>query len=109
MYRCVFVCRMSERKTGTTCGASEQRHLDQRIIDGGMPQKETIYVEDDTSGDSSRLIILSRLQHVINFDMPKEIETYVHRIGRTGRCGKTGVATTFINKQCSESILLDLK
>ena len=38
------------------------------------------------------------MQHVINFDMPKEIENYVHRIGRTGRCGKTGVATTFINK-----------
>jgi hypothetical protein len=36
---------------------------------------------------------------VINFDMPTEIENYVHRIGRTGRCGKTGVATTFINKQ----------
>lgn len=33
----------------------------------------------------------------------------VHRIGRTGRCGKTGVATTFINKSCSEVILLDLK
>ena len=49
------------------------------------------------------------VQHVINFDMPKEIETYVHRIGRTGRCGKTGVATTFINKNCSEAILLDLK
>jgi superfamily II DNA/RNA helicase len=39
------------------------------------------------------------IQHVINFDMPSEIENYVHRIGRTGRCGKTGVATTFINKQ----------
>lgn len=38
------------------------------------------------------------IQHVINFDMPDEIENYVHRIGRTGRCGKTGVATTFINK-----------
>jgi superfamily II DNA/RNA helicase len=38
------------------------------------------------------------IQHVINFDMPAEIENYVHRIGRTGRCGKTGVATTFINK-----------
>jgi len=49
------------------------------------------------------------VQHVINFDMPKEIETYVHRIGRTGRCGKTGVATTFINKNCAEAILLDLK
>jgi len=31
------------------------------------------------------------------------------RIGRTGRCGKTGIATTFINKNQSESILLDLK
>mgnify|MGYP003571761697 CR=1 FL=1 len=35
---------------------------------------------------------------VINYDMPKEIENYVHRIGRTGRCGKTGLATTFINR-----------
>ncbi|ETV70332.1 hypothetical protein, variant 2 [Aphanomyces astaci] len=49
------------------------------------------------------------IQHVINFDMPVEIENYVHRIGRTGRCGKTGVATTFINKNVPESALLDLK
>jgi ATP-dependent RNA helicase DDX41 len=50
------------------------------------------------------------IQHVINFDMPKDgIENYVHRIGRTGRCGKTGVATTFINKSVEEHLLLDLK
>jgi len=49
------------------------------------------------------------IQHVVNFDMPSEIENYVHRIGRTGRCGKTGVATTFINKSCEETTLLDLK
>ena len=49
------------------------------------------------------------IQHVINFDMPSEIENYVHRIGRTGRCGKTGVATTFINKTVEPSSLLDLK
>jgi ATP-dependent RNA helicase DDX41 len=49
------------------------------------------------------------VQHVINFDMPKELENYVHRIGRTGRRGRTGVATTFINKGVSESLLLDLK
>ena len=41
--------------------------------------------------------------------MPAEIENYVHRIGRTGRCGKTGVATTFINKSVEETTLLDLK
>ena len=49
------------------------------------------------------------IQHVINFDMPTEIENYVHRIGRTGRSGKTGVATTFINREVPESALLDLK
>jgi ATP-dependent RNA helicase DDX41 len=50
------------------------------------------------------------IQHVINYDMPGEIENYVHRIGRTGRCGKTGVATTFINTRfTNETILLDLK
>jgi len=49
------------------------------------------------------------IQHVINYDMPKEIEDYVHRIGRTGRCGKTGVATSFINKDCQDTFLLDLK
>jgi len=49
------------------------------------------------------------IQHVINFDMPSEIENYVHRIGRTGRCGKTGVATTFVDKSVEESTLLDLK
>ncbi|KAL6206027.1 hypothetical protein ACLB2K_023278 [Fragaria x ananassa] len=49
------------------------------------------------------------IQHVINYDMPAEIENYVHRIGRTGRCGKVGIATTFINKNQSETTLLDLK
>lgn len=49
------------------------------------------------------------VQHVINFDMPKDIENYVHRIGRTGRCGKTGVATTFVNKGVDERVLLHLK
>lgn len=49
------------------------------------------------------------IQHVVNYDMPAEIENYVHRIGRTGRCGRTGIATSFINKNQSETILLDLK
>jgi len=49
------------------------------------------------------------IRHVINFDMPKEIEDYIHRIGRTGRCGRTGVATTFININVPEITLLDLK
>ena len=42
--------------------------------------------------------------------MPNEIEDYVHRIGRTGRGGSTGIATTFVDpSMCSEAVLLDLK
>eukprot|EP00939_MAST-03C_sp_MAST-3C-sp1_P003900 g3900.t1 len=58
---------------------------------------------------ASKGLDFADVQHVINFDMPKEIEDYVHRIGRTGRAGKTGVATTFINKDVEESTLRDLK
>jgi ATP-dependent RNA helicase DDX41 len=48
------------------------------------------------------------IQHVILFDMPNVIEDYVHRIGRTGRGGKTGVATTFVGRGVEESVLADL-
>ena len=41
--------------------------------------------------------------------MPKEIEDYVHQIGRTGRGGRTGLATTFVDASLNEAILLDLK
>lgn len=48
-------------------------------------------------------------QHVIIYTMPKEIEDYVHQIGRTGRSGKTGIATTFVNSTMPDELLLDLK
>lgn len=42
-------------------------------------------------------------------DAAQEIENYVHRIGRTGRAGKKGAATTFVTSRVGSSILLDLK
>ena len=35
--------------------------------------------------------------HVVNYDMPKDIDEYVHRIGRTGRVGNLGKATSFFD------------
>jgi superfamily II DNA/RNA helicase len=37
------------------------------------------------------------ISHVVNFDLPKQAEDYVHRIGRTGRAGRTGVAVSLVN------------
>lgn len=38
---------------------------------------------------------------VVNFDMPKQIDDYVHRIGRTGRAGRKGTAIAFVNERCN--------
>lgn len=45
---------------------------------------------------ASRGIDISDITHVINFDLPRFCEDYVHRIGRTGRAGKSGVAISFV-------------
>jgi len=42
---------------------------------------------------------IPNVKHVINFDLPTDIEEYVHRIGRTGRVGNLGLATSFFNEK----------
>ncbi len=44
---------------------------------------------------ASRGIDVDKLTHVINYEIPEQAETYVHRIGRTGRAGETGAALSF--------------
>ena len=47
----------------------------------------------------SRGIDIQQVEIVINFDIPKHIETYIHRIGRSGRWGRKGVALNFITRR----------
>jgi ATP-dependent RNA helicase RhlE len=48
---------------------------------------------------AARGIDIDELSHVINFEIPNEPETYVHRIGRTGRAQKSGIALSFCDKE----------
>ncbi|NLK06209.1 MAG: DEAD/DEAH box helicase [Spirochaetales bacterium] len=45
---------------------------------------------------AARGIDISDLTHVINFSLPEDPDAYIHRVGRTGRAGKTGIAITFV-------------
>ena len=46
---------------------------------------------------AARGLDIPDVQHVVNFDIPSNIDEYVHRIGRTGRCGNTGKAVSFFD------------
>jgi ATP-dependent RNA helicase RhlE len=47
---------------------------------------------------AARGIDVSRISHVINYDMPDTVDAYTHRIGRTGRATRTGDAFTFVSR-----------
>ncbi|PZM86674.1 MAG: ATP-dependent helicase [candidate division SR1 bacterium] len=48
---------------------------------------------------AARGIDVNDVSHVINYALPQDIESYVHRVGRTGRAGKTGIAISFVSPQ----------
>ncbi len=57
---------------------------------------------------AARGIHVQDITHVINYDLPEVAESFVHRVGRTGRAGKLGVASTFfVNEQRSELFQLE--
>lgn len=86
-------------------GSKSQEERASAVQDFKAGKKDVLVATDV----ASKGLDFPDIQHVVNYDMPEEIENYVHRIGRTGRCGRTGIATTFINKNQSEHVLLDLK
>jgi superfamily II DNA/RNA helicase len=65
----------------------------QRALNKFKANEITVLVATDVA---ARGIDVSDITHVINFSTPKTYDDYVHRIGRTGRAGKTGFAYTFI-------------
>jgi ATP-dependent RNA helicase RhlE len=71
----------------------------QRALNNFKSGKSRVLVATDIA---ARGIDVDNLSHVINFELPNIPETYVHRIGRTGRAGATGIALSFCDMEEKE-------
>ncbi|KAH6564107.1 hypothetical protein BASA60_010468 [Batrachochytrium salamandrivorans] len=91
-------------KSTTLHGGKSQEQREASLL--GLKQgTKDILVATDVAG---RGIDVKNVSVVINFDMAKSIEDYTHRIGRTGRAGKKGVAITFLSNSDAD-VMYDLR
>lgn len=71
----------------------EQREREQALVDF-RSGRCTVLVATSVA---ARGLDIPDVQRVVNFDLPSNIDEYVHRIGRTGRCGNIGRAVSFFD------------
>jgi len=82
-------------KAGIGCDAihgNKSQNARQKTLQNFKRKKTRVLIATDIA---SRGIDISQISHVINYDLPEDAETYVHRIGRTGRAGNSGKAISF--------------
>lgn len=90
--------------TGCVGSDREQREREQALADfrsGKCPVLVATSV-------AARGLDIPDVQHVVNFDLPNNIDEYVHRIGRTGRCGNTGRAVSFYDPDANGELARSL-
>ncbi|XP_072564012.1 probable ATP-dependent RNA helicase DDX4 isoform X7 [Paramormyrops kingsleyae] len=99
----VFLCQ-ENISTTSIHGDRERREREQALGDfrsGKCPVLVATSV-------ATRGLDIEHVQHVVNFDLPTNIDEYVHRIGRTGRCGNTGRAVSFFDPECDTPLARSL-
>ena len=98
--------RLYEKLRGAVKGVAvihgdlPQTHRE-KIMAGFKAGKVRFLIATDVA---SRGIDVTGITHVINYDLPMDIENYVHRIGRTGRIGKDGIAISFVTPEEGEHL-----
>ncbi|MGX9134932.1 DEAD/DEAH box helicase [Rummeliibacillus sp. JY-2-4R] len=102
---CIIFCRTKDR-VDTVCDQLADIGYSCDKIHGGMVQDDRLDVMNEFRRGEFRYLIatdvaargidIDNITHVINFDIPLEKESYVHRAGRTGRAGQKGKAITFV-------------
>ena len=108
MAQCIIYCN-SVRRVSDLYQAMNEDKFPVCCIHSGMDKEERYKNYDDfrngqykvliSSNVTARGIDIQAVSTVVNFDMPKDIHTYLHRIGRSGRWGRKGVAVNFVTRR----------
>ncbi len=108
MAQCIIYCN-SVRRVSDLYQAMNEDNFPVCCIHSGMDKEERCKNYDDfrngkykvliSSNVTARGIDIQAVSTVVNFDMPKDIHTYLHRIGRSGRWGRKGVAVNFVTRR----------
>ncbi|MCF6245200.1 MAG: DEAD/DEAH box helicase [Sulfurovum sp.] len=108
-YKRVLVFMANKRATDNIAEKFKKRGYLAESFHGDLTQEDRNYTIDAFKSNKIHILfttdIISRGLHiedidcVINFDLPRSPADYIHRIGRTGRAGKTGVAISFIGHE----------
>lgn len=108
MAQCIIYCN-SVRRVSDLYQAMNEDKFPVCCIHSGMDKEERCKNYDDfrngkfkvliSSNVTARGIDIQAVSTVVNFDMPKDIHTYLHRIGRSGRWGRKGVAVNFVTRR----------
>ena len=85
---------------------NKSQNARQRALSNFKERKTRVLVATDIA---ARGIDIDDLTHVINYELPNVPETYVHRIGRTGRAGASGIAISFCDDQEERTFLNDIQ
>lgn len=102
---CILFCRTKDQVDQLT-EQLENIHYAVDKLHGGMMQEDRFDVMDEFKRGEFRYLVatdvaargidIDNITHVINYDIPLENESYVHRVGRTGRAGNKGTAISFV-------------
>ena len=88
------LCKYGVHATGISSLLDQKKRIE--LLKSFKLGKHTVLVATDVA---SRGLDIDDITHVFNYDLPQDAESYVHRIGRTARAGKDGIAISF----CSET------
>ena len=99
-----FITLVGKKPATSIHGNQLQREREQALGDFKRGDRPILVA----TAVAARSLDIPNIEHVVNYDMPTDVDEYVHRVGHTGRVGNIGFATSFFDPQQDSGIMVPL-